>query len=86
MPWEHPPGRCASLSLLTVVCPLPPPRQLKVDEGIRLNGDDNDLSLFLSSLVHAADLGSTAKPAETYFNWAQVMMPPPSLWASSLLL
>ena len=51
--------------------------QVKAAEGFKLCGENSDLALFLSNIVHAADLGSTAQRPDVYFEWMQVRPPPP---------
>jgi hypothetical protein len=50
--------------------------QVKLEEGLQLDHSADshsaaDLSLFLSNTLHSADLGSSGRPAELYFAWAQ---------------
>ena len=45
--------------------------QVKASEGLKLCGDNSDLALIMSNVVHAADLGSTANPPHVYFAWMQ---------------
>jgi len=45
--------------------------QVKIEAGFQLQGDNNDLDLFLANLLHAADLGSTAHRPPLYYAWMQ---------------
>ena len=45
--------------------------QVKIEAGFQLQGENNDLNIFLANLLHAADLGSTARPPPLYYNWMQ---------------
>uniref|UniRef100_A0A7S3FB91 Phosphodiesterase n=1 Tax=Haptolina ericina TaxID=156174 RepID=A0A7S3FB91_9EUKA len=45
--------------------------QMKIELGFQLQGDNNDLAVFLPNLLHAADLGSTARPPPLYYDWMQ---------------
>ena len=45
--------------------------QVKLAEGLQLTGEGQDTHIFLANALHAADLGSTAKPSETYYRWMQ---------------
>ena len=44
--------------------------QVKLEEGVRVD-DDNDLSLLMTNLLHAADISSTGREPELYWAWAQ---------------
>ena len=45
--------------------------QVKSTEGFKLCGENADLALVLSNVVHAADLGSVSHPPHVYFDWMQ---------------
>ena len=50
--------------------------QVKLAEGLQLSkgadgADGRDVTMFLANALHAADIGSTAKPSETYYRWMQ---------------
>lgn len=44
---------------------------MKIELGFQLQGDNNDLAVFLPNLLHAADLGSTARRPPLYYDWMQ---------------
>ena len=46
---------------------------MKLAEGLQLTGEGQDTHIFLANALHAADLGSTAKPSETYYRWMQAV-------------
>ena len=37
----------------------------------KIAADGRDVTMFLANALHAADIGSTAKPSETYYRWMQ---------------